>query len=788
MLKKFWQRHRILSILALLLLVFFLVLVSGVAWLRGRVQDSLPILEGNVSCQGLGAQVQIDRDQFGVPTIHGQSRGDVFFAEGFLHGQDRYFQMDLSRRLAAGELSAFFGERTLALDRAQAPLDARLHARAMVAALDEEEKKDLERYVSGVNAGLQALGDVPPEYLLLRQDPLPWKMEDTMLVAFFFFDALSYNEIYETQMGPMDALLPRELCDFLTPDVTTFDQLMEGESASKPLGIPGVDVINLRDGIERGKVDRDIVRTFDTMGIGSNNWAVAGDRSVHGQAMLANDPHLRASIPGSWYRLQLKWKEHVVTGLSAPGAPGILIGENGHVAWGFTNGMADHEDLIVVEVLADNLNRYKTPGGDEPFLVTTKLIEVADGDAIEVKVRSTIWGPVVKEDWQGRPLVLKSVSSDADKHNLGIIKMMNSKNLSEALDAAASWYGPSQNVLVADDAGQIGWVLSGYLVKRKGFDGKVPRSWAKGDVGWAGQASRPRVENPKSGVLLTANNRLLNEVAARELSAVWVPAWRAKRIHQLLSAKEKLSLDDLAAIQLDCRDEQYDRIQALVRSDINLQQSDEVAKAARLVGRWNGNADLSSLGLHILKIFTERLREAVFAPLLQPCALADKEFIYNWPLKDEPFFALLKERPIHLLAPEYASWQAMINQVFAKAVTDIVADSRLDLDSSWDAARKVYYDHPFGGAPFIGDMLNMPARGLPGDANTVRAQGRRFGASMRLVVSPGEAAKGLFQMPGGQSGHYESPHYADQHQLWVNGESRPFAPGKSRHQLTLIPE
>jgi penicillin amidase len=382
-------------------------------------------------------------------------------------------------------------------------------------------------------------------------------------------------------------------------------------------------------------------------------------------------------------------------------------------------------------------------------------------------------------------LVLKSTSSDPEQHNLKLLDMMVAKNLGEGIAAASAWYGPSQNVLVADSTGRIGWALSGYLPKRIGFDGKAPVSWAAGDRKWQGTVSRPIVMDPEAGFLSTANNRLVSEAKSRELSRVWVPAWRARRIHELLSAQEKHDLQDLAKIQLDTRDEQYDRIAELVKTDIDVQQSDDVAEAARIIASWNGHADLDSKGLHILKIFTERLRETIFAPLVNPCALADKSFVYNWPLKDEPLFALLRDRPIHLLAPAYATWRGMINQVFKQVVEDIVKETRFGLDTVWGGVRTVYYDHPLGGAPFIGDILNMPSRGMPGDANTPRAQGTRFGASMRLVVSPGEAKQGLFQMPGGQSGHFESDFYGDQHQDWVDGKSTPFAPGESRFRLIL---
>ncbi len=788
MFKKFWRRHKIISVLGVLLLIFALVIAAGAFWLHGRIEDSLPRLEGQLICTGLDAEVVIDRDNLGVPTIQAESLSDAYFAEGFLHAQERFFEMDLCRRFSSGELSELLGESTLSVDRAQRTVGYRRHARAMAESLDPKTRQQFESYVRGVNVGLGALGDVPPEYLLLGEDPKPWLLEDTMLIAFFFFDALSYNVSYEKNLGPMKEALAPALYEFLTPDVTTFDEPMADELGAKPLPIPGPDVIDLRDGTKREPVGRDIVQTFDTMGIGSNNWAVAGRRSEDGKAILANDPHLRASIPGSWYRLQLRWQENTVTGLSAPGAPGVLIGENRHVAWGFTNGMADHEDLVVVEVDPKDKASYLTSTGKQSFEFATETIRIARGSANTLKLRKTIWGPVVGKDWLDRPLALKTTALDAATHNLSILNVMFAKDVDEAILAASSWYGPSQNVLIADSQGHIAWVLSGYLAKRVGYDGKAPRSWAKGDVAGQGQVVRPQIRDPASGGLFPANNRVVDHNTARTLSRVWVPAWRARRIGSLLEKMPKHTLKSLASIQLDTLDEQYLRIQDLVKTDIDLQFSDAVAKAANIIGKWDGFANLDTQGLHVLKIFTERLREAVFAPLLAACASLDDDFVYNWPLKDEPLFALLNERPIHLLAPKYESWHAMINDVFRNTVADIVSDVRFDLDSTWSAARPTFYHHPMGRLPIVGGWLNMKTQGLPGDANTVRAQGVSFGASMRLVVAPGEVAKGLFQMPGGQSGHYKSPHYGDQHSNWVHGRSTPFAPGKSQHRLTLVPQ
>ena len=787
MFKAFWKKHRILSVVILLILLLLIVAVVAFFWWRGRCADSLAILEGEIICEGLKGEVSILRDVAGVPVIEGASRRDVFFAQGFVHAQERFFQMDFCRRYAAGELSEMFGGEALPLDKKQAPKRHRNRSRAMLKALDARALGELESYSAGVNAGLKALGDVPPEYLVLPVAPHSWKPEDTMLIAFFFFDSLSFNESFEKPVGVMEETLPRELHEFLTPDTTRFDRPLVKETAFQPLPIPGPDVVNLREGNQPATPDRDIVRTADNLGIGSNNWVVAGKRSTASRAMLANDPHLRAMIPPTWYRLRLKWPGAEVTGLSVPGSPGVLIGENGHLAWGFTNGMADHEDLVIVETVDGKKDLYRTPDGERAFETGTVTLKVAGGEDITLATQDTLWGPVIDRDWKGRPLALKSTGLNAATHNFRIFDIMEARTLEEGIAAAASWYGPSQNVLIASDTGRIAWVLSGFLVRRRGFDGKAPRSWADGSCSWDGPLKRPMSVDPGSGVLFSANGRMLPAASSREISRVWIPGWRASRIADMLEEKEKLSADDLARMQLDCRLAQYERYRDLILREVSADAGADIAQALAMVKAWDGRAELDSRGLGLLKVFAERLREAVFAPLVAPAARADERFLYSWPLKEEPLFELLDKRPLHLLAPEWASWSDLVRGVFGKVVHDVDQDGRMSLTSTWGEIRPPHYDHILSRNPWLRDWLSMPVRPLPGDTNTVRAQGAVYGASMRMVVTPGESEKGLFQMPGGQSGHFMSPFYSDHHHDWMEGHSRPLAPGAARWHLTLKP-
>lgn len=770
--------------------LFILSFACVLFYIRHRLDASLPRLEGRLEIAGLAGEVKVTRDARGIVRIEAGSLDDLVLAQGFVHAQERFFQMDLARRFAGGELAELVGERALELDVEKRKLGNHQVAERMLARLEPGERELFARYTAGVNAGLAALDDVPPEYLVLRKEPRGWSAADCLRVGFYFFDVLSFNERYEREVGVMDACLPVELVDYLTPDVAANDVTIVGSAAAAAAPLPAAEVFDLRRQ-EIVKPARDLVRTFDDLGLGSNSWAVGAARSKSGRAILANDPHLNIGLPNVWFRMELDWGAGRALGATTPGVPGVVIGSNGRVAWGLTNGMVDHEDLVIVEVDEDDPGLYRVPEGLESFGERRETIAVAGRDPVEIVVRRTRWGPVVGEDVLGRPLALKSTGLDPETHDFSFLNMMFQTSLEEALAVAAGWRGPAQNVLVADDRGRIGWVLSGFIPARRGFDGKRPVSWADGSRTWTGaldESRRPRLLDPPSGLLFSANNRLVPIAEARALSRLWVPAWRARRIAELLDEKPGFDEEDLLAIQLDTRVAQFDRYRDLA---LALHPEEPEAKALRValaeIRAWNGRADLDSRGLHLLKLFGERLREALIAPLVAVCGERDEKFVYNWPAADEVVFRLMAEKPSHLLDPAASSFEALARATFAKLVLEIDGDPGLGVDMPWGALHRPAFEHPLGKVPPLNHFLNLPRVPLPGDANALRAQSNRFGASMRMVVAPGAEEKAILESPGGQSGHFRSAHYGDLHEAWVEGRPDPMKPGAVVSTLVLAP-
>ena len=367
------------------------VLILLLAWLRLRA--SLPTLEGAITVAGLGAAAIIERDAEGMATITAATRADAAFATGFAHGQDRFFQMDIIRRRSAGEVSALVGAVALDLDRRFRLHRFRMRAQASLATLPRGDLEILERYAAGVNAGLASLAAKPFEYYVLGVEPLPWQPEDTILVAYSMFLNLNDERAdRDIRRGLAHRVLPPEMFAFMYPQGTPWDAPLMGEPrATGP--VPAASVMSTRDVVDEAPSAGEIGKPDLN---GSNNWAVGGALTANGRALIANDMHLGLTVPGIWYRARLivtGGESRDVTGVTLPGTPFMIGGSNTMIAWGNTNSYGDWSDAVVLRPGAD-AQTYRTRDGDLPFVEVVEKIEVKGGDAVDLVVRETVWGPV----------------------------------------------------------------------------------------------------------------------------------------------------------------------------------------------------------------------------------------------------------------------------------------------------------------------------------------------------------------------------------------------------------
>ncbi|MEM7050066.1 MAG: penicillin acylase family protein [Acidobacteriota bacterium] len=781
--------------LALLILGLPLLIVAtlGGFWLRGQLRASLPQLSGELTVAGIEAAVTIDRDQLGVPTLRGTHRVDLAYGLGFLHGQERFFQMDLQRRQAAGELSELFGPATFGADRRARRHGFRQLAAQVFGQSPGSTRRLLTAYADGVNAGLDALDASPVEYLLLRQGPEPWRPEDSVLTLYAMFELLQRFGIQvEEGLSLLSTELTPDLYQFLTASGDGWDAPLLGQ-VTAAAALPPATAVAAHRPPPPGSFDTAAAHAVP----GSNNWAVAGALTAHGGALLATDMHLPLSLPNIWYRARLEWPGHEVTGGTLPGAPLVVIGSNGHVAWGFTNSRVDTSDIVLLEIHPEDPDSYLTPDGWRRFDRRLEVLRAKGGKEESLEVLSTVWGPVIDDDVHGHPRALAWVAHHPDAVGFELAALESARSTSEALDIANGAGLPTQNIVVADTAGQIGWTLAGRLPRRYGFDGQTPTSWANGSRGWDGLVDAreiPRLVDPVDHRLWTANNRLVDgDWLALLGDGGYVSGARAGLIRDRLFELETATVEDMLRIQLDDSARFLDRWRNLFLDLLDegaLAENPARGDFRRLIEDWEGRASVSSRAYRLVRGARQFLLQDLLQFLTAPCAELDPSYAYlnALPRSEGPLWALVTERPEHLLNPKYSSWEAQL----LAGVDQVVAyygQIGADLEAvTWGNFNRVQLRHPISLAvPQLGRWLDLPVAELPGDFNMPRVQQPGYGASQRMAVAPGREEEGIFHMPGGQSGHPLSPHYGDSNRAWVEGTPTSFLPGPTTHTLTLQP-
>ncbi len=761
------------------------------------VRASLPDIDGTVTVSGLAAPATIERDAEGVPVITAATRTDLAFATGYAHAQDRFFQMDLIRRQAAGELSALFGATAVEADKRYRLHRFRDLARTVLDAASDDDRRVLEHYASGVNAGLDSLGAKPFEYLLLREDPQPWSAEDTVLVVYAMFMQLNDSRARkDVRRGYARRVLPADVYDWLYPQGTPWDAPIMGD-ARDVAPFPPADVYSVRDRV----IDPPLAREhggppFD----GSNNWAVAGTLTATGRALVSNDMHLGLSVPNIYYQARLVQtgdRARDVTGVSLPGTPFVVAGSNRYIAWGYTNSYGDWSDAVLLRP-GNSDGTYRTADGDKPFRDYEHRIDVKGDEPVEFRVRETIWGPV--DDTVSYPdgdIAISWLAHKPRAVNLRIMALETATSVNDALAIANTMGMPPQNFVVGDAGGNIGWTIAGQIPVKADYDPMVPADWSAADgwTGWRSPSEYPRVVNPASGRIWSANARVAD---AEALAIIGDGGYdlgaRARQIRDGLLARNQFTPVDMLAIQYDDRAVFLGRWRELlleVLDDEAVADDAGLAEYRRLVDEWVPRAAPDSVGYRLVRGFRLDVKAKVFAGLIAPAVDAydtPKDFLESNQI-EAPLWQLVTERPMHLLPANFDSWDGLLRSAVADNLWWL--KSRYDTplaDRAWGEYNTARIRHPLSRAiPQLSEWLDMPADRLSGDSNLPKAQGSAFGASERFSVSPGDEENGLMHMPTGQSGHPMSDFYRAGHDNWVRGEPSPFLPGKAVFTLKLEP-
>ncbi|MCF7749888.1 penicillin acylase family protein [Bacillus subtilis subsp. subtilis] len=781
------MRRWLTRVLWLLLVLVVLLILAGVWLLRG----SLAPLEGEQRVGGLQAPVSVHRDALGVVTIEAASQADAMRALGLVHAQERYFEMDLMRRSAAGELAELFGPAAIAVDQRMRVhrLRARTHAHLAQAAGTDPQL--LKAYVAGVNQGVQDLRVRPWPYLLLRQAPAPWVAEDSVLTGLAMYaDLQDPSNQTELALARIRAVVPPALYALLSHDGSQWDAPLFGAARGNAV-LPGPDALDLR---AHGSGSANAAGHADPDVLGSNNFAVAGALTADGRAILADDMHLGLRAPNLWFRVRLRYADvHApggqvdVSGFSLPGLPAIVVGSNGHVAWGFTNSYIDNADFVHVPAHA--------PGTMDGITTHDERIGVAGQADTVLRVRETPWGPILHERADGSGDALRWTAQLPGAVRLDFADMARAGDLDDALHIADRAGIPTQNLLLADRQGRIAWRLIGARPDRVAT---CPPAGGAADVAahcapWPIRSDQsPARVDPANHRLWTANGRVLDGPAlAVAGNGGYDLGARGQQIRDGLMARERFDEKDLLAIQLDDRAVFLQRWWALMRQVLENSDDPALKRLEAASRHWEGRASADSVSYRMTRGFRGMVLDSVSAGLLAPARerLGDDYLEPRLAQFEGVLWPLVSERPAHLLPPPYASWDALLIEAAQRLEKDLAAQGPALSERTWGERNTAALCHPISRAlPGLAKpWLCMPADRLPGDRDMPRVQGPAFGASQRMVVSPGHEDQGLIHMPSGQSGHPLSPFWGAGHEDWVKGTPTPFLPGKTVYTLTLVP-
>jgi penicillin amidase len=776
-------------------------------WLYSKIDTALPLLNGKKTVFGLQNTALIERDNQGIATIKAKSREDIAVATGFVHAQERFFQMDLLRRNSAGELASLFGALALETDKSIRRHRFRERARKIVNNLSDTQKALLQAYSRGVNQGLKHLGSQPFEYLLLQQEPAQWTPEDSILTIFSMYIDLQYHDGQrERSLGLMKAILSADVYAFLNPKGSIWDAAIDkSQFQPSPMPLNAWPAASSTSALPTNNINIAENRYTADQFPGSNNWAISGEISSTGSAIIANDMHLGIRVPNTWFRARFEYLDNkkpvIVTGATLPGTPNMAVGSNGNIAWGFTNSYGDYSDVIILKTTND-AKQYMTPSGAKDFSYHKQIIAIKNEQPVEITITETIWGPVIGKNHRGELLAYRWVAHDTQAVNLTATELELAQTVKQAFTVAARSGIPSQNMVVGDKAGNIGWTIMGPIPQKSDNLGETPTYWHNGGNSWQGYLTPeqyPSVINPEDDRLWTANSRVIGGDMLKKIgNGGYALGARSKQIRDNLFSRKTFDEQALLDIALDERALFLNRwkqfLLTRVLNQAALSKQKEFIQVRDLLSKDNSlAASVDSISYRIVRNFRINTRDLVFSELNNSFTQLDDGYKFRSIRHqiETPLWQLINEQPDNFLMRPLKSWSALFNKALKQTIDDMKTlapnEQQALIDATWGQQNTAAIKHPLSNAiPFIGKWLDMPATQLSGDSYMPRVQGRSSGASERMVVSPGHEETGIFHMPTSQAGHPWSPYYGKGHDDWEKGKASPFLPGKTKYTLTLL--
>jgi penicillin G amidase len=755
----------------------------------------------SIQIKGIKDKITIYRDERGIPYIEAKNDEDLYFAQGYATAADRLWQMDLFRRTVRGELAEVLGSgpNNVAIDQ------DKLHrtygftqvVEAEFAAASPRTRAALEAYARGVNAYAASLDpkSMPPEFQILQYSFRPWTPVDSLGVTKVFFEALSDTWRLDIMRQALSVLPPEKRAELL-PEFSPIDVLVVGKDAqtkgtsaqlkAEPASSEFLERLAYNQTIAAAALNR---IGFDTDALAaSNNWVVSGNRTVTGKPLLSNDPHLRPTAPSIWYMIHLSAPGVRVAGVVAAGLPGVIIGHNDRIAWGFTNVGPDVQDLYIEKFNPENPKQYQTPSGWQDAVVRREEIKVRKGigspeyDTVVHEVTVTRHGPIIFEG-DGKRYALRWTGLDPTKNNADLTYMLNrARNWKEFNTALESFTAPTQNVVYADVDGHIGYHAAGVIPIRKSGDGSVPYDGATDAGEWTSYipiAKLPTVYDPPSGIIVTANQRIVGTDYPYFLTHSWAQPYRARRIWDLLNEKPKLSAEDFRLVLGDVYSIAgvFFTKEAVKLLRPKLTPADEKLRATLdAFEKWDGRINAESTVAPIASQMRLAFRSKILTAALGPELVRN----YQWSNFDTTLDRILKDQPAAWLPKEFSSYADLLRACYDEALANLTKSLGADQSKwTWGELAKARFPHPLGGAPLIGAQFTVPpfpqngTGGLLGATPNVGSN-----VSMRFIADPSDWDKTQQGIALGESGLPKSPHWSDQLADWraVTPREFPFTP------------
>jgi len=789
---------------------FIIVLCAGTFIGYFFVTRSFPKVSGTISVKGLDQDVNVYRDEFGVPHIVAQSEYDAFFAVGFTQAQDRLWQMELTRRVGMGRLSEVLGEPALHVDKMFHTLGLWRHVQKLSYSLDDDTRKALQAYADGVNQFIRThSGKYPIEFDMLNIEPEPWTIEHSLLVSRLMAWELNYSRWIDLLLAELIQRFGEEKAKEIFPYWPD----------NAPLIIPKE--------LKWKTVAEDLRPLFDAEGeyrsllgirgleSGSNAWVISGAKSVTGKPILANDPHLILMSPARWYELHIKTPSMDVAGMSIPGVPFIVVGRNQRVAWGVTNAMMDDEDFYIEEV--DSLQhptRYRFKSEWRPIVETIDTIVVKGSLPVVLSIYSTHRGPIVNKmeptaQSASSLISMRWIGNEISNEAGALYRIDKSGNWQEFQDALKLFTAPAQNFVYADVDGNIGYRTGGKLPIRKTKGPTLPFPGWTDEYDWNGFVpfdQMPHVFNPPDGFIATANNKIVDDSYPYNISNHWESPWRSIRISEVLHEQEKFTVEEIQRLQFDLVSTHAREVVPFILHayDSVTVTDNDVRTTLEYFRNWNFEMRKEDVSTTLFQATISKLIYNIFHDKMGERLYGLYDTLASTPLS--ALSRLLKNPHSEwfddLKTPALESRDDMIRKSVSDALVMLKSELGGDLKEwQWGRLHTVTFVHVFGSNKLLSGIFNIGPFPIGGSHSTVNV-GQYFiahsfesavGPSMRQVFNLADINDTRSVLPPGQSGQVFSGHYKDQVTLWLHGAykmrpmQRSIIESTCRDVLTLRP-